>query len=156
MSGEIEARLKALNLSLPEAAIPVANYVPTVRSGDLLFVSGQLAVAAGGAMTKGVVGRDVTIEDGQAAARACALNILSQARAALGTLDRVAQVVKLTGFVASTADFGEHPKIINGASDLMVEVFGEKGRHTRAAVGASSLPMNSAVEVEAIFQVSDA
>ena len=156
MSGEIEARLKALNLSLPVAASPVANYVPAVRSGDLLFVSGQLAVAEGGTMAKGLVGRDLTVEDGQTAARACALNILAQVRSALGTLDRVAQVIKLTGFVASAGDFADHPKVINGASDLMVDVFGDKGRHTRAAVGASSLPMNSAVEVEAIFQVVDA
>jgi enamine deaminase RidA (YjgF/YER057c/UK114 family) len=154
MSGEIEARLKELGLTLPVAASPVANYVPGVLAGDLLFISGQLARAADGTLVTGIVGANVSIETAQGAARLCALNILAQTRAALGSLDRVAQVVKITGFVASTPEFTSHPQVVNGASDLMVEVLGDKGRHARAAVGAPSLPMNSAVEVEAIFRVT--
>lgn len=153
MSGEIETRLQSLGITLPAAAAPVANYVPYVLAGDLLFISGQLAKAADGALSTGRLGAGVTVEAGAAAARLCGLNILAQAQAALGSLDRIAQVVKLTGFVASAPEFTDHPKVINGASDLMVEVLGDKGRHARAAVGAPSLPMNSAVEVEAILRV---
>ncbi len=154
MSGEIEARLAALGLTLPPAASPVANYVPWVLAGNLLFVSGQLARTADGKLIAGHVGEGVSVEDAQAAARLCGLNLIAQAQAALGTLDRVRRVVKLTGFVAATPQFTEHPKVVNGASDLMVEVFGDKGRHARAAVGAPSLPMGSAVEVEAIFEIA--
>lgn len=154
MNGEIEARLKSLGLTLPPAASPVANYVPFQVAGDLLFVSGQLAKAADGTLVTGLLGAGVSVEQGEAAARLCALNILAQVQAALGTLDRVAQVVKLTGFVAAAPGFADHPKVVNGASDLMVQVFGDKGRHTRAAVGASSLPMGSAVEVEAIMRIT--
>jgi enamine deaminase RidA (YjgF/YER057c/UK114 family) len=153
MTGKIEARLKELGLELPDAPTPVANYVPALLAGNLLFVSGQIAKAGDGHIVTGSVGSDLTVEDGQKAARLCALNILAQAKAALGSLDRIAQVVRLTGFVNAGAGFADHPKVINGASDLMVEVLGEKGRHTRAAVGASGLPGNTAVEVDAILLV---
>ena len=153
MAGEIEARLKELGIDLPAAPIPVANYVPTVLAGNLLFISGQIAKAADGTLVAGSVGTDLTVEEGQKAARLCALNILAQAKAALGSLDRIARVVRLTGFVNSGAGFADHPKVVNGASDLMVEVLGEKGRHTRAAVGASGLPANTAVEVDAVLLV---
>jgi enamine deaminase RidA (YjgF/YER057c/UK114 family) len=149
----IEARLKALGLELPPAPNPVANYVPTLMNGNLLFVSGQIAKAADGHVVTGAVGSDLTIEEGQAAARLCALNILSQAKAAIGSLDRIVQVIRLTGYVNAGAGFADHPKVINGASDLMVEVLGDKGRHTRAAVGASGLPGNTAVEVDAVLAI---
>ncbi len=152
MSGEIEARLANMGLTLPAAPAAVANYAPTLMAGDLLFVSGQIAKAADGTVITGAVGQDVTIEVGQQAARLCALNILAQTKAALGTLDRIAQIMRLTGFVNSGAGFADHPKVINGASDLMVEVLGDKGRHTRAAVGASGLPANTAVEIDAIIR----
>jgi enamine deaminase RidA (YjgF/YER057c/UK114 family) len=154
MTGTIEARLAELGLTLPSAPNPVANYVPYAVTGSLLFISGQISKAADGTIVTGLVGRDVTVENGQAAARLCALNILAQAKAALGDLDRIAQVVRLTGFVAATADFPDHPKVVNGASDLMVEVLGEKGRHTRAAVGVASLPLGSAVEIDAIIAIA--
>jgi enamine deaminase RidA (YjgF/YER057c/UK114 family) len=153
MAGEIEARLKELGIDLPEAPNPVANYVPAVLAGNLLFISGQIAKAADGTLVAGSVGTDLTVEEGQKAARLCALNILAQAKAALGSLDRITKVVRLTGFVNSGPGFADHPKVVNGASDLMVEVFGDKGRHTRAAVGASGLPANTAVEVDAILLV---
>lgn len=152
MNGKVEARLAELGLALPDAPRPVANYVPTLLVGDLLFVSGQISMA-GGEVIKGCLGADMAVEAGQAAARACAIQILAQAKAALGDLDRVAQVAKLTGFVNATPDFSDHPKVINGASDLMVDVFGEKGRHTRAAVGVSGLPLGCAVEVDAILRI---
>lgn len=156
MSGKIEARLQALNLTLPEAAAPVANYVPFQVTGDLLFISGQLSKPADGDLITGQVGSALSIEDGQAAARAAALNILAQAQKALGTLDHVAQVVRLNGFVAAAADFQQHPSVINGASDLMVEVFEDKGRHTRAAIGVASLPLGAAVEIDAILKIDPA
>jgi enamine deaminase RidA (YjgF/YER057c/UK114 family) len=154
MTGTIEARLAELGLSLPAAPNPVANYVPFLISGNLLFISGQISKAGDGTIATGTLGRDVDIEQGQAAARLCALNILAQAKSALGSLDRIGQVLKLTGFVNSTAEFADHPKVVNGASDLMVEVLGDKGRHTRAAVGVSGLPLNSAVEVDAIIAIA--
>jgi enamine deaminase RidA (YjgF/YER057c/UK114 family) len=154
MTGTIEARLAELGLTLPSAPNPVANYVPYAVTGNLLFISGQISKAADGTIATGLLGRDVSVEAGQAAARLCALNILAQAKAALGDLDRIAQIMRLTGFVAATADFTDHPKVVNGASDLMVEVLGDKGRHTRAAVGVASLPMGSAVEVDAIIVIA--
>ena len=154
MTGTIEARLAELGLTLPAAPNPVANYVPSAVAGNLLFISGQVAKGADGALVAGTLGADVDVETGQAAARLCALNVLAQAKAALGSLDRIAQVVRLTGFVAATADFKDHPKVVNGASDLMVEVLGDAGRHTRAAVGVASLPMGSAVEVDAIIAIA--
>ncbi|HML42879.1 RidA family protein [Hyphomicrobium zavarzinii] len=154
MTGTIEARLAELGLTLPAAPNPVANYVPFAISGNLLFISGQISKAADGTVVTGALGRDVSVEIGQQAARHCALNILAQAKSALGSLDRIGQVLKLTGFVNATADFADHPKVVNGASDLMVEVLGDKGRHTRAAVGVSSLPLNCAVEVDAIIAIA--
>lgn len=156
MSGKIEAHLDALNLKLPEAAAPVANYVPYQISGELLFISGQLAKTADGTLITGRLGDSCSLEQGQAAAHACALNILAQAQAALGSLDRVAQVVRLNGFVAAAPSFTDHPQVINGASDLMVTVFSDRGRHTRAAIGVSSLPLGSAVEIDAVLRIEPA
>ena len=154
MSGKIEAQLKSLGLALPAAAAPAANYVPFVRSGTLLFVAGQLPMRDGAVTCVGTVGGEVSSEEAYEAAKLCGLNLIAQAKAALdGDLDRVVRVVKLTGFVACAAPFSDQPKVINGASDLMVAVFGEAGRHARAAVGASALPRGAAVEVDAIFEV---
>ncbi len=154
MAGRIEARLRELGIVLPQAAAPAANYVPFVRAGDLLFVSGQLPMEGGRVAVAGVLGMGVTPEEGQRAARLCAINIITQAKAALGDLDRVARVVRLGAFVASGPTFTDQPKVANGASDLMVEVFGDAGRHARAAVGVNVLPLGAAVEVDAIFAVA--
>lgn len=148
-----EDRLNELGLSLPPAPQPVANYVPVLIEGNLLFVSGQISKGGDGKVLTGTLGRDVDIAHGQAAAKLCALNILAQAKAALGDLGRIHQIVKLTGYVASTADFTDHPQVINGASDLMVAVLGDRGRHTRAAVGVAALPVASSVEVDAIIAI---
>ncbi|MGE5546808.1 MAG: RidA family protein [Solirubrobacterales bacterium] len=154
MTGRIDARLKELGLELPPAAPAVANYVPFVVSGNLVFVSGQLPMEAGKPAVLGRLGADVALDDGVRAGRLCALNLLAQARAACGgDLDRVRRVVRLTGFVASTPDFIDQPKVVNGASDLMVEVLGDAGRHARVAVGATSLPLNAAVEIDGIFEI---
>jgi enamine deaminase RidA (YjgF/YER057c/UK114 family) len=153
MSGKVEARLKSLGIALPAAPNPVANYVPSCLAGNLLFISGQISRAADGAVFKGRLGADLTIDQGREAARLAALNVLAQVKAAVGELDRVAQVVRLTGFVNAAPDFTDHPQVVNGASDLMVEVLGDKGRHTRAAVGVSSLPMGCAVELDAILLI---
>ncbi len=151
----IAARLADLNITLPAAAQPVASYVSVVITGNTLYVSGQLPLSVGH-MAKGILGRDVTLEEGTAAARTCAINILAQVNAALhGQLDRVERCVKLTGFVAATPDFTDHPKVINGASELMVQVLGDAGKHARAAVGVASLPLGACVEVEAIFTLRD-
>jgi enamine deaminase RidA (YjgF/YER057c/UK114 family) len=154
MAGTVDARLKSLGLALPDAPAPVANYVPFHISGNLLFISGQIAKAADGSIAAGKLGGGLTVPQGREAAKLCALNILAQAKAALGDLDRIAQIVKLTGFVNATPDFVEHPPVINGASDCLVEILGDKGRHTRSAVGVGSLPLNSAVEVEAIIAIT--
>jgi enamine deaminase RidA (YjgF/YER057c/UK114 family) len=154
MAGRIAARMAELGISLPPVVAPVATYVPTVRSGDMLYVSGQISKAADGSLMTGHLGAGVDVAAGAAAARVCALNILAQVAGALdGDLDRVVRVVKLVGFVASTPDFTDQPKVINGASDLLVEVLGEAGRHARSAVGVAALPLNVSVEVEAIFEV---
>jgi enamine deaminase RidA (YjgF/YER057c/UK114 family) len=151
MPGAIDARLAALGVTLPDAPPPAANYVPWVRSGALVFVSGQLSSGPGGLAT-GLLGADMDVAAGAAAARLCAINLIAQARAACGgDLDRIARVVKLTGFVNSAPGFADQPKVVNGASDFLVEVFGEKGRHARSAVGAA-LPFGAAVEIEAIFE----
>ncbi len=154
MAGTAEAKLNALGIELPAAPAPAANYVPYVVSGNMLFVSGQISVAPGGTAHKGRLGADMDVAAGQAAARQCAINILAQAKAALGDLDRVARVVKLGAFVSSTAAFTEQPAVVNGASDLMVEVFGEAGRHARFAVGAPVLPLGVAVEIDAVFEIA--
>jgi enamine deaminase RidA (YjgF/YER057c/UK114 family) len=155
MSGTIEARLKKLGIALPQASAPVANYVPFTVSGKLVIVSGQVSVRDGKPEFVGKLGREISIPEGQQAARLCALNILSHLKNACGgDLDRVKQVLRLGGFVNCTADFTSMPQVVNGASDLMVEVFGDKGRHARAAVGVSSLPLGVAVEVEAMFELA--
>jgi enamine deaminase RidA (YjgF/YER057c/UK114 family) len=154
MPGTIDARLAELGLTLPDAPAPAANYVPYVRSGDLLFVSGQISQGPDG-LIKGRLGDTMDLAEGAEAARRCGLSLIAQARVALGgDLGRVARVVKLTGFVNSTPDFTDQPKVINGCSDLMVAVFGEAGRHARAAVSAPALPLGVAVEIEAVFQVA--
>ncbi len=149
-----EQRLAALGLTLPQAPVPLANYVPALLSADLLFVSGQIARKADGTVYAGLLGGGgLSVAEGQEAARACALAILAQAKQALGTLDRIEQVLRLTGFVASAPSFFEQPQVINGASDLIGAVLGEKGRHTRAAVGVAALPAGAAVEIDAIIKV---
>jgi enamine deaminase RidA (YjgF/YER057c/UK114 family) len=152
MTVSIDARLAELGLDLPQAAAPVAAYVPTVLAGGLLHVSGQLPFIAGQLVT-GRLGEDVSLEQGAAAAKACALMLLAQAKAALGSLDRIEQVVKLGAFINSTGDFTDQPKVANGASELMQAVFGDAGRHARSAVGVPVLPLGAAVEIDAIFAV---
>src|SRR6059058_6067851 len=151
---KIESRLAELGIVLPQPNAPVANYVPAVRSGALLHISGQVSLDASGGV-KGVVGEDVDLETAQKAARLCGLSLLAQMRAACdGDLDRVVRVVKLNGFVQTGPGFFEIPKVINGCSDLMVEAFGDAGRHARSAVGVYRLPMNFAVEVDAVVAIS--
>lgn len=152
MASKIDQRLQELGIALPAPGNPAGNYVPFVQVGNILFMSGQVARVDGKVPYAGKVGKDLTIEQGQAAARICALNLLAQLKVACdGNLDRVARCVRLSGFVNSAPDFIDHPKVVNGASDLMVEVFGDKGRHARTAVGVAALPSNVACEVEAIF-----
>lgn len=154
MSGHFETKLKELGITLPDAPAPAANYVPFVQVGDIVYVSGQISADANG-FIKGKLGDDMTTEEGAAAARACAINLLAQVKAACGgDLDRLVRVVKLTGFVNSTADYTDQPKVVNGASDLLAEALGEAGKHSRSAVSAASLPLGVAVEIEGIFQVS--
>ena len=149
-----ENRLKDLGLTLPQAAAPAANYVPYVRSGNLVFVSGQITLENGDLKFVGRVGEDFTTEQAYEAAKLCGLNLIAQVKAACGgDLERVTRVVRLGGFVNCTADFTDQPKVINGASDLMAEVFGEVGFHARAAVGVPSLPLGVCVEVDGVFEV---
>lgn len=143
-----------MGLTLPDAPAAVANYVPTVKTGNLLFISGQISKSAT-AEVIGQLGANLSTEQGVAAARICALNILAQAKTALGTLDLVEQVVRLNGFVSAAPSFTEHAQVINGASDLIADAFGAKGRHTRAAVGVASLPLGCAVEIDAILAVKE-
>ncbi len=150
----IAARLAELGIDLPTPALPAANYVPFVQSGNLLFVSGQIPMGAKGIEFVGKLGADTDVETGRAAARLCAINLIAQVKAATGDLEKLVRVVKLTGFVNSTLEFGDHPKVVNGASDLMVEVFGDKGRHSRSAVGVAALPFGVAVEIEGIFEIA--
>jgi enamine deaminase RidA (YjgF/YER057c/UK114 family) len=155
MAGLIETKLQELGITLPQPTAPVANYVPFVRSGNLLTVSGQLCFDGQGKLVaKGRLGDGVSIEDGQKAARACAMNLLAQVKAALGDLDKVSRVVRLGGFVNSAPGFVDGPKVLNGASDLMVAVFGEKGKHARSTIGVAALPADAAVEVEGLFEVA--
>lgn len=149
----IAKKLAELGIALPQPNAPVANYVPSVRSGSLLFISGQIS-NAGADIIRGKLGSDLTVEQGAAAARLCAINLIAQMSAALGgDLERVKRIVKLGGFVNCTPDFVDQPKVLNGASDLMVAVFGDAGKHARAAVGAPSLPLGAAVEVDAIVEI---
>ena len=151
---EIESNLERLGIELPDAPAPAANYVPWVKTGNLVFISGQVTMGANGLEYQGKVGKDLGVEEGQAAARLCAINLLAQLRSACdGDIERVRRCVKLGGFVNSTTDFKNHPQVINGASDLLVEVLGDRGKHARFAVGAGSLPFNVAVEVDAVFEI---
>ena len=155
MTGRVQARLEKLGIALPAAPAPAANYVPWVISGNQLYVAGQLPMVDGKPAYIGQVGGDVTVEQGVDAARICAVNIIAQAAAATdGDLDRVVQWVRLEGFVNTAPGFEQHPAVINGASDLVADVFGDAGRHARFAVGASSLPLNAAVEVAAILELT--
>jgi enamine deaminase RidA (YjgF/YER057c/UK114 family) len=155
MSGRIETVLQQRGIELPQAAAPAANYVPAVRAGKLLFIAGQVPIWNGEIKWVGRVGKELTVEQGQQAARLCALNIIAQAKAACGgDLDRIARCVKLDGFVQCADDFIQQPQVVNGASDLMVEIFGDAGRHARVAVGTNALPRGVAVEVAAVFELA--
>lgn len=150
---QAEERLKALGITLPAPIAPVANYAPFVIAGGLAHISGQISVDAAGGV-KGVVGSEVDLETAQRAARICGINLIAQMKAAAGDLDRVRRVVKLGGFVQAAEDFFDIPKVVNGCSDLMVEVFGDAGRHARSAVGVYRLPLNFAVEIDAVVELS--
>ncbi|WP_378950915.1 RidA family protein [Mesorhizobium sp. ANAO-SY3R2] len=152
MSETIEKRLGGLGVTLPAAAAPAANYVPFMASGNLLLTAGQLPLKDGKLLATGLLGRDVDVAAGQAAAKQCAINILAQAKAALGDLEKIRRLVKITVFVASTPDFTEQHLVANGASDFLVAAIGERGKHARSAVGVASLPLNAAVEIEAIIE----
>jgi enamine deaminase RidA (YjgF/YER057c/UK114 family) len=155
MAGTVEKRLADLGIRLPTPAAPIANYVGFVRTGNLLMVSGQLCLDADGKLVaKGKLGEGVSVEDGNKAARACAINLLAQIKVAVGDLDRVVRVVRLGGFINAVPSFLDGPKVMNGASDLMVAAFGDKGRHARTTVGVAVLPLDAAVEVEGLFEVA--
>lgn len=150
---EVEQRLADMGLALPEAMAPAANYVPFKIAGTTLYISGQLPAKPDGSLVKGICGETIGTEDGFRAAGYCALNLLAQAKAAVGDFDKIASLSKLVGFVASSSSYEEQPAVVNGASNLMVEILGERGRHARSAVGMVSLPFGVAVEVEAIFEL---
>ncbi len=154
MGETIEKRLSDLGVTLPAAAAPAANYLPFVRSGNLLFTSGQLPMRDGKLQVSGVVGRDLDTAAGIEAAKLCAINVLAQAKAALGDLEKIARLVKISVFVASTPDFIEQHLVANGASDFLAAALGERGKHARSAVGMASLPLNAAVEVEAVIEIA--
>src|SRR5262249_35707467 len=152
---QIEKKLTDLGIVLPTPAAPIANYVGFVRTGSLLVVSGQLCLGPDGKLVaKGKLGETVSVEEGQAAARACAINVIAQVKVALGDLDKVVRVVRLGGFINAEPTFLDAPKVMNGASDLMVQAFGDKGRHARTTVGVAALPLDAAVEVEGLFEVA--
>jgi len=153
MLGSVDAKLEEMGIVLPSPPTPIANYVGFVRSGNLLFVSGQLCFANGTLVAQGKLGAQVTVEEGQAAARTCAINLLAQVKVALGDLNKVVRVIRLGGFINSTPDFLDGAKVMNGASDFMVAVFGAKGRHARSAVNVPVLPTDATVEVEGMFEV---
>ena len=154
MANTIDARLKELGITIPEAPAPAANYVPFTTSGNLVFVAGQVPFVDGKLTKTGRVGEDASVEDGHEQARICAINLIAQVKVACGgDLDRVQRVVKLGGFVASAPDFTGHPAVVNGASDLMVDVFGDAGKHARFAVGANVLPLGCVVEIDGIFEI---
>ena len=149
-----EEKLKELGIILPEAPIPAGNYIPAVKTGNLLFISGQIPLENGKVAYTGKVS-DENLETAQKSAKSCAINILAQIKREVGSLDKVTKIVKLSGFVNSVPEFTQHPKVINPASDLMFEVFGEKGKHTRIALGAGSLPLDSMTEIDAIVEIAD-
>lgn len=152
--GQIDKRLAELGITLPVPAKPVANYVGWVRTGNLVYTAGQVPLKDGKIEFQGKLGKDYTVEQGAQAARICAINVVAQLKDAVGgDLDRIKRIVKVVGFVNGVPDFVDHPKVINGASDLIVEIFGDKGKHARSAVGSGSLPVNVAVEVEAVAEV---
>jgi enamine deaminase RidA (YjgF/YER057c/UK114 family) len=153
MSDTIEGRLAGLGVTLPAAAAPAANYVPFMTTGNLLLTSGQLPLRDGKLIVTGLLGRDADVAAGKEAAKACAINILAQAKAALGDLEKIKRVVKITVFVASDPAFTEQHLVANGASDFLVEAIGERGKHARSAVGVAALPLNAAVEIEAIIEI---
>ncbi|MCR4267317.1 RidA family protein [Nitratireductor sp. ZSWI3] len=153
MSSAIEKKLLELGVELPDAAAPLANYVPFIQTGSLLMTSGQLPIKDGKLMAMGLLGRELGTEAGKLAAKWCTVNVLAQARAALGSLDRIKRIVKITVYVASTPDFTDQHLVANGASDFLVAALGERGRHARAAVGMASLPMNAPVEIDAVIEV---
>jgi enamine deaminase RidA (YjgF/YER057c/UK114 family) len=155
MSQSISERLTAMGVTLPEAAAPAANYVPSIQCNGILYISGQLPMQDGKIVVTGTLGAGTEIADGQNAARLCAINILAQAKAALGDLERISQVIRLTGFVNSALDFHDHPVVINGASDLIAEALGTRGKHTRVAVGVASLPFGAAVEIDAMIAIAN-
>lgn len=153
MTTKIDQRLQELNITLPSPAKPAGSYIQFYKAGHLLFVSGQLPARDGDIKYTGKVGDDLSLEDGQKAAELCALNIIAQAKEALdGNLDRVKRIVRLNGFVNAPTTFTDHPKVINGASDILFKIFDEKGRHTRVALGAGCLPLNVAVEIDAVIE----
>lgn len=152
---QVEARLNELGLSVPQVAIPVAAYVPAVRTGNYIFTSGQLPMVAGELQATGIVGKDLDEDTAAKAAEISALNIIAAIKAIIGDLDKVVRIVKVVGFVASTPEFTKHPVVINGASNLLGKAFGDAGVHARSAVGVAALPLNAAVEVEAIVEVRD-
>lgn len=152
--GQIDKRLAELGITLPVPAKPVANYVGWVRTGNLVYTAGQVPLKDGKIEYQGKLGKEYTVEQGAQAARICAINVVAQLKDAVGgDLDRIKRIVKVVGFVNGVPDFADHPKVVNGASDLLVEIFGDKGRHARSAVGSGSLPVNVAVEVEAVAEV---
>ncbi len=154
MTTSFEMQVSALGLVLPAPPKPVATYIPVVRAGDLLFLSGMIPLRDGTLVMEGKLGKDVSVEQGYEAAKICLLNALAVIRQELGTVDRVKQIVKMVGYVASAEGFVQQPAVINGASDLLVKVFGDAGRHARVAVGAAALPLNAPVEIELIVQIS--
>ncbi len=155
MADRIDQRLNELGVTLPPPGSPAGNYIPFVKSGHLVFISGQLPRLDGKITRTGKLGRDVSVDDGKAAARVCAINLIAHLKVACGgELERVVRCVRLSGFVNSDPAFTDHPQVVNGASDFMVEVFGDNGRHARTAVGVAALPANAAVEVEGIFEIS--
>ena len=154
MAGKIDAQLKNLGITLPEPPAAAARYVPYVVTGNLVFIAGQLPIHGGKVAVLGRLGADVSVEDGTHAAKLCAINLVSQLRSACnGDLDKVKRCVRLNGFVASAHDFTSQPQVMNGASDLIVDVFGDAGRHSRVAVGVAALPLNAAVEVDGVFEI---
>jgi enamine deaminase RidA (YjgF/YER057c/UK114 family) len=148
----IDEKLESLGITLPTPPKPAGSYVPVVRTGNLIFVSGQIPMKDGQVQFKGQVPTSISVEDAQKAAKICITNVLAQLKAELGTLDKISKIVRVSGFVNSSPEFYEHPKIINAASDMLFEIFGENGRHTRIALGVSSLPLNSAVEIDLIAE----